>query len=124
VIDPEAQTIMTKAEIVQVLYERVGGCSKREAATLVDATFEIMKETLGGGEHVKVSGFGKFALRDKRERPGRSPQTGEAITIEERRVLSFKASPSLRAVMNPEAEASVTDLGAVERRASGVPRRG
>ncbi len=76
---------MTKAEIVQVLYDRVGGFSRREATALVDEVFEVMKETLGGGEHVKTSGFGKFALRDKAERPGRNPQTGERITIEGRR---------------------------------------
>ncbi len=87
---------MTKAEIVQALYAKVGGFSKKEAADLVDMVFETIKETLGRGEKVKVSGFGNFVLRDKRKRQGRNPQTGEPITITERRVLTFKASQILK----------------------------
>jgi integration host factor subunit alpha len=92
---------MTKAEIVQALYARVGGFSRKESAELVDLVFEMMKETLGRGEKIKVSGFGNFVLRDKRQRPGRNPQTGEAIEISERRVLTFKASQILKQVLNP-----------------------
>ena len=62
---------MTKAEIVQALYARVGGFSKKESADLVDLVFETMKETLGRGEKIKISGFGNFVLRDKRKRQGR-----------------------------------------------------
>ena len=61
---------MTKAEIVQALYSKVGGFSRKESAELVDLVFEMMKETLGRGEKIKVSGFGNFVLRDKRQRPG------------------------------------------------------
>src|SRR5687767_1468046 len=92
---------MTKAEIVQALYTRVGGFSKKESADIVDLVFEMMKETLGHGEKIKISGFGNFVLRDKRQRPGRNPQTGEAIEISERRVLTFKASQILKQVLNP-----------------------
>jgi integration host factor subunit alpha len=91
---------MTKAEIVQAIYDRLGGFSKKEAADLVDLVFETMKETLGRGEKIKVSGFGNFVLRDKRQRQGRNPQTGEPILITERRVLSFKASNILRHELN------------------------
>src|ERR1700730_1297386 len=94
------QTIMTKAEIVQALYSKVGGFSRKESAQLVDLVFEMMKETLGRGEKIKVSGFGNFVLRDKRQRPGRNPQTGQPINISERRVLTFKASQILKHALN------------------------
>jgi len=93
---------MTKAEIVQALYDRLGGFSKKEAAELVDLVFELMKETLGRGEKIKVSGFGNFVLRDKRKRQGRNPQTGDPIEITERRVLNFKASQILKQVLNQD----------------------
>ena len=92
---------MTKAEIVQALYARVGGFSKKESADLVDLVFETMKETLGRGEKIKISGFGNFVLRDKRQRPGRNPQTGDPIQISARRVMTFKASQVLKQVLNP-----------------------
>src|SRR3954451_24683606 len=92
---------MTKADIVQAVYSRLGGFSKKESADLVDLLFETMKETLGRGEKIKISGFGNFVLRDKRKRQGRNPQTGEAIVITERRVLSFKSSQILKQTLNP-----------------------
>jgi nucleoid DNA-binding protein len=61
---------MTKAEIVQALYARVGGFSKKESADVVDLIFEMMKETLARGEKIKISGFGNFVLRDKKQAPG------------------------------------------------------
>jgi integration host factor subunit alpha len=91
---------MTKAEIVQTLYSKVGGFSRKESAELVDLVFEMIKETLGRGEKIKVSGFGNFVLRDKRQRPGRNPQTGQPIKITERRVLTFKASQILKQALN------------------------
>jgi integration host factor subunit alpha len=92
---------MNKAEIVQALYARVGGFSKKESADIVDLVFEMLKETLGKGEKIKISGFGNFVLRDKRQRPGRNPQTGDPIKISERRVLTFKASQILKQALNP-----------------------
>src|SRR5580700_697387 len=100
---------MTKAEIVQALYSKVGGFSRKESAELVDLVFEMMKETLGRGEKIKVSGFGNFVLRDKRQRPGRNPQTGQPIRISERRVLTFKASQILKQVLNQRAIASAAN---------------
>jgi integration host factor subunit alpha len=97
---------MTKAEIVQALYSKVGGFSRKESAELVDLVFEMMKETLGRGEKIKVSGFGNFVLRDKRQRPGRNPQTGEPIRISERRVLTFKASQILKQALNQQRAAT------------------
>ncbi len=94
---------MTKAEIVHAVYSTVGGFSKKEAADLVDLVFETMKETLGRGQKIKVSGFGNFVLRDKRERQGRNPQTGDPITITPRRVLNFKASQLLKHALNDDA---------------------
>ncbi len=92
---------MTKSEIVAAVYERVGGFSKKEAADIVELVFETVKETLGRGEKIKISGFGNFVLRDKRQRRGRNPQTGEPLTITERRVLTFKPSQILKSELNP-----------------------
>ena len=72
---------MTKAEIVEQIYERVG-FSKKEAAELVERVFEIMKETLSQGEKVKISGFGNFVVREKNARKGRNPQTGQEILLD------------------------------------------
>ena len=108
---------MTKADIVHAVYTRLGGFSKKEAADLVDLVFETMKETLGRGEKIKISGFGNFVLRDKRQRQGRNPQTGEPIVITERRVLNFKASQLLKQALNDERGDSGTapgKLGEVE----------
>jgi integration host factor subunit alpha len=93
---------MTKSEIVAAVYGKVGGFSKKEAADIVELVFETVKETLGRGEKIKISGFGNFVLRDKRQRRGRNPQTGEPLTITERRVLTFKASQILKAILNPD----------------------
>jgi len=94
----------TKYELVQAVYTKLGGFSKKEAADLVDLIFELMKETLGHGETIKISGFGNFVLRDKRERQGRNPQTGDPITISARRVLTFKPSQLLKQALNEDRE--------------------
>jgi integration host factor subunit alpha len=101
---------MTKAEIVQALYDRVGGFSKKESADLVDLVFDMMKDTLAKGEKIKVSGFGNFVLRDKRQRPGRNPQTGDPIKISERRVLTFKASQILKHALNAKTATGAASL--------------
>ena len=103
---------MTKADIVEHIYERVG-FSKKESAELVERVFDIIKETLSRGEKVKISGFGNFVVREKNARKGRNPQTGEEIRLDARRVLTFKPSLVLKNVLNEEeAEAA--------RRAGGV----
>ena len=96
---------MTKAEIVEQIYERVG-LPKKEAAELVEKVFESMKETLAEGEKVKISGFGNFVVREKNARKGRHPQTGQEILLDARRVLTFKPSLVLKNVLN---ETAVTD---------------
>ncbi len=106
---------MTKADIVQVVYARLGGFSKKEASDLVDLVFETMKETLGRGEKIKISGFGNFVLRDKRQRQGRNPQTGNPIVIAERRVLSFKSSQLLKESLNDEHPGAGVDSAAAPR---------
>lgn len=93
---------MTKADIVEHVYEKLGGFSKKESAQLVDLVFEIVKETLEQGEKIKISGFGNFVVRQKGPRPGRNPQTGEEITISARRVLTFKPSQVLKSSLNKE----------------------
>ena len=66
---------MTKAEIIDAVYEKVGGFSKKEAAEVVEAVFDTMKDVLAEGEKIKISGFGNFVVRAKKERIGRNPQT-------------------------------------------------
>jgi integration host factor subunit alpha len=85
--------------------------------------FEMMKETLGRGEKIKISGFGNFVLRDKRQRPGRNPQTGDPIKISERRVLTFKASQILKQALNPRNGDGVHDEGGIPRRRRATRRR-
>jgi integration host factor subunit alpha len=92
---------VTKADIVERIYEKVG-FSKKEAGEVVDSIFEVIKQHLERGEKVKVSGFGNFVVHEKQPRKGRNPQTGETITIRGRRVLGFKSSPMLKKSMNPE----------------------
>jgi integration host factor subunit alpha len=90
---------LTKADIVERIHDKVG-YSKKEAGEVVDSIFELIKHHLEKGQKVKVSGFGNFVVHEKRPRKGRNPQTGEAITIRGRRVLGFKASPTLKKSMN------------------------
>jgi integration host factor subunit alpha len=91
---------MTKAELVEIVYEKVGGLSKKESQDIVEAIFDTMKSNLKNGEKIKISGFGNFILRDKRPRKGRNPQTGDDIQITARRVLTFRPSQILKAYIN------------------------
>jgi integration host factor subunit alpha len=90
---------MTKADIVEALYEKVG-FSKKEAADLVELVFDTLKSTLSQGQKIKISGFGNFVVREKRSRVGRNPQTGQSIEISARRVLTFRPSQVLRSEVN------------------------
>lgn len=92
---------MTKAEIVEQIYERVG-FSKKESAELVEKVFDIIKGTLTNGEKVKISGFGNFVVREKNARKGRNPQTGDEIRLEARKVLTFKPSLVLKNALNSD----------------------
>lgn len=80
---------LTKAEMAENLFEKLG-VSKRDAKELVEYFFEEVRSSLENGEQVKLSGFGNFDLRDKNQRPGRNPKTGEDIPITARRVVTFR----------------------------------
>ena len=90
---------VTKAELADVLFERLG-LNKREAKDMVDYFFEEVREALERGEDVKLSGFGIFNLREKSQRPGRNPKTGEEIPITARRVVTFHASNKLKGLVD------------------------
>jgi integration host factor subunit alpha len=89
---------LTKAELAELLFEQVG-LNKREAKDMVETFFEEIRNALERGEAVKLSGFGNFQLRDKPQRPGRNPKTGEEIPISARRVVTFHASQKLKGMV-------------------------
>src|SRR2546423_13405827 len=88
----------TRAELADLLFEKVG-VNKREAKDRVEAFFDEIRDALERGESVKLSGFGNFQLRDKPQRPGRNPKTGEEIPITARRVVTFHASQKLKGMV-------------------------
>jgi len=90
---------MTKIDIIQDVYEKLG-FSKKDAAKIVESVFEIMKDSLANGEKKKISGFGNFSVKEKKSRRGRNPQTGSEIEISARKVLTFKSSQVLRKALN------------------------
>ncbi|ACM21702.1 integration host factor, alpha subunit [Geotalea daltonii FRC-32] len=90
---------MTKADIVERIYEKVG-FSKKESAELVETVFDLIKSTLEEGDKIKIAGFGNFVVKEKADRRGRNPQTGEEITISARKILTFKPSQVLKAAIN------------------------
>lgn len=92
---------MTKADIVEIIFEKVG-FSKKDVSAVVEQIFESIKDSLENGDKVKISGFGNFTIRQKRARRGRNPQTGTEITIEERKVMTFKASQLLKKAINSQ----------------------
>ncbi len=92
---------LTKAELADLLFEKVG-LNKREAKDMVEAFFEEIRLTLAEGDSVKLSGFGNFQLRDKPQRPGRNPKTGEEIPISARRVVTFHASQKLKLAVDSQ----------------------
>jgi integration host factor subunit alpha len=91
--------MMTKAEIINYVIE-VSNITRKDAIELVEHVFETIKETLESGEQLKIAGFGVFNVKAKADRRGRNPQTGEEITIESRRVLTFKPSTILKERLN------------------------
>jgi len=97
--EKELNMTLTKADLVDSIYEKVG-FSKKEAADLVELIFDTLKDQLARGEKIKISGFGNFVVREKKPRMGRNPQTGQSIEISARRVLTFKPSQVLRAEVN------------------------
>ena len=89
---------LTKADLAVLLYDKVG-LNKRESKDMVEAFFEELRKSLEQRDVVKLSGFGNFQLRNKPERPGRNPKTGEEIPITERRVVTFHASQKLKTMV-------------------------
>lgn len=102
------KSTVTKADLVDKVYEKIG-FSKKEASELVEMVFANLKDVLQKGEKVKISGFGNFVVRGKNERIGRNPQTGEQIKISARRVLTFRPSQVLKAMLNGEEYAHLKD---------------
>ncbi len=102
------RSTMTKADIVEKVYQKIG-FSKKEASELVELVFTSLKDVLTKGDKVKISGFGNFVVRGKNERVGRNPQTGEQIKISARRVLTFRPSQVLKAMLNGEDITGLTD---------------
>lgn len=94
----QKMTTLTKAELADMLFERVG-LNKREAKDMVESFFEEIRNSLQAGDTVKLSGFGNFQCREKPQRPGRNPKTGEEMPISARRVVTFHASQKLKAMV-------------------------
>src|SRR5690606_9033603 len=90
---------LTKADFVDSLVAEINGLTKNEAKEIVDLMFEELKAAFERGEEVKISGFGNFNLRDKGERPGRNPKTGEEEIVSARRVVTFRAGQKLKKVI-------------------------
>ena len=89
---------LTKAHLADLLFEQIG-LNKRESKDMVEAFFDLIAASRIEGTDVKISGFGNFQLRDKPQRPGRNPKTGEEIPISARRVVTFHASQKLKAMV-------------------------
>jgi integration host factor subunit alpha len=90
---------MTKADIVEKVYGKVG-LTKKESVDVVEELFALIKDTLEAGEKLKITGFGNFEVKQKADRRGRNPQTGEEITIEARKILTFKPNNMLKDSIN------------------------
>jgi integration host factor subunit alpha len=90
---------MTKADIVERIHQKIG-FSKKESSEMVESVFSILKNTLEAGEKIKIAGFGNFVVKQKADRRGRNPQTGDTITIVARRILTFKPSQVLKNAIN------------------------
>lgn len=96
---------ITKAHFIDALYNNVG-YSRAKSTELVESLLKIIKTTLESGEDVLISGFGKFCVREKKERRGRNPATGRDLLLRKRRVITFKCSSVLRDKMNGKDGAS------------------
>ncbi len=90
---------LTKAKLVETIKDQTG-FPKNRSSESIETTLEIIKRSLGSGEDVLISGFGKFCVKEKKERKGRNPATGETMMLEPRRVVTFKCSGKLRDRIN------------------------
>jgi integration host factor subunit alpha len=91
---------MTKADIAERIHLTNTGLTKKESTEILESVFSIMKSSLESGEKVKIPGFGNFEVKQKKDRIGRNPQTGESMTITARRILIFKPSVILKQNIN------------------------
>ncbi len=91
---------MTKADIVDLVFEKMQDVNKKQVTDWVEEVFAVIKDTLTTGEDIKISGFGNFKLRSKNSRMGRNPRTGEPVEITARKVLTFRPSDILREIIN------------------------
>ena len=94
---------MTKADLVDKVHSTTS-LSKKESYDLLETVFEVMKSTLESGENIKLSCFGSFEIKQKKERTGRNPVTGESVTIDARRILTFKPSAVLKSTINGKSQ--------------------
>ena len=92
---------LTKAQMIEEISNR-NKFSKKQSTELVESIVEIMKKALASGEDVLISGFGKFCVKDKKQRRGRNPATGDAMMLRPRRVVTFKCSGKIRSQINTE----------------------
>ena len=92
---------LTKKDLTDLHYEQTG-LSKKDCVSAVESTFDIIKDELERGNSVSISGFGKWTVKSKRERNGRNPQTGARMTIDARKVVTFKSSAILKDALNAE----------------------
>lgn len=90
---------MTKIDIVEKIHMKTG-LTKKDCTDILEGFFDSLKTTLESGEKIKIAGFGNFEVKHKKDRKGRNPQTGEQITINARRIISFKPSTILKASIN------------------------
>ncbi|MBM3552603.1 MAG: integration host factor subunit alpha [Alphaproteobacteria bacterium] len=117
-LDDGSRGTLTRQDIALAIHRRIEGMSCREAKRLTDLVIEEMAATLASGESLKLHDFGSFLVRIKRERAGRNPRTGEPVPIEARRVITFKASPNMKAAINGK-----TPPTKLKKRARGRPAR-
>ena len=92
---------LTKIDIIESVYEQLG-IPKKDCVRIVESLFEIIKDDLDKGNDVMISGFGKWTVKSKKKRKGRNPQTGKAMMIDARRVVTFKPSNVLRDAINTD----------------------
>ncbi len=90
---------LTKVKLVESIQSQTG-FTKNKSSEIVETCLEIMKSTLGSGEDVMISGFGKFCVKEKKERKGRNPATGNGMMLTPRKVVTFKCSGKLRKRIN------------------------
>src|SRR5208337_2546459 len=102
-ISGEQPMTLTKAQIVEALFAQ-NIFTKKESAQIIDTLFELIKQSLQNGEDVLISGFGKFSVKEKYERNGRNPKTGESMMLPPRKVVTFKCSSVLRTAINVESD--------------------